>query len=228
MPAKTKSRPKRNRSCPLVPTLRFTPYAWSKLLYLRDRGETEVGGFGLSTPDDLFCIEDIRLIRQHTTVASVEFDDDAVTDFYDEQVDQGRQLEQFSRVWLHTHPGESAEPSNTDEQTFERVFGHVAWSVMMILARGGESYARLRFGSGPTAELEVPIDIAWEFPFPESDHAAWDDEYDRCVQPVHQTEWSNLKDLAGVPLDEEFVLPTDPRFLDFERSSFFDDEFDHF
>lgn len=228
MPAKNKPRPKRNRSHLTVPTLRFTPYAWSKLLYLRDRGETEVGCFGLSAADDLLCLEDIRLVRQQTSIASVEFDDEAVADFYDEQVDHGRPLEQFSRLWIHTHPGQSAEPSGTDEATFDRVFGQVAWSVMMILARGGESYARLRFGSGPTAELEVPIDIAWEFPFPESDHASWDDEYDRCVQPVSQTEWSNRKDLAGIQFDEEFVLPTDPRFLDMERSYLFDDEFEHF
>ena len=29
------------------PTLRFSPYAWAKLLFLRDLGETEVGGFGI-------------------------------------------------------------------------------------------------------------------------------------------------------------------------------------
>jgi len=32
---------------PKVPTLRFSPYAWAKLLYLRDRGDSEVGGFGI-------------------------------------------------------------------------------------------------------------------------------------------------------------------------------------
>ena len=29
--------------------LRFSPTAWAKLLYLRDFGRTEVGGFGIAT-----------------------------------------------------------------------------------------------------------------------------------------------------------------------------------
>lgn len=46
------------------PALRFTPLAWAKLLFLRDQGPTEVGGFGLSAADDLLLIEDVRMVRQ--------------------------------------------------------------------------------------------------------------------------------------------------------------------
>ena len=46
------------------PALRFTPYAWARLLFLRDAGPTEVGGFGISSPRDHLLIEDIRLVRQ--------------------------------------------------------------------------------------------------------------------------------------------------------------------
>jgi hypothetical protein len=28
--------------------LRFTPTAWAKLLYLRDAGQSEIGGFGMA------------------------------------------------------------------------------------------------------------------------------------------------------------------------------------
>ena len=38
--------------------LRFTPYAWAKLRFLRDVGETEVGGFGISRADDPLLVED--------------------------------------------------------------------------------------------------------------------------------------------------------------------------
>ena len=31
-----------------TPVLRFSPTAWAKLLFLRDYGETEVGGFGIA------------------------------------------------------------------------------------------------------------------------------------------------------------------------------------
>ena len=39
------------------PMLRFSPTAWAKLFYLRDLGDTEVGGFGISDPDDLLYVE---------------------------------------------------------------------------------------------------------------------------------------------------------------------------
>ena len=38
-------------------SLRLTPYAWAKLIYLRDLGETEVGGFGITAADDLLLVE---------------------------------------------------------------------------------------------------------------------------------------------------------------------------
>ena len=44
---------------PEPPSLRFSPTAWAKLLYLRDLGDTEVGGFGISAADDLLYVEDI-------------------------------------------------------------------------------------------------------------------------------------------------------------------------
>ena len=108
---KTRSR-KTNRPValpkkPRVPALRFSPYAWAKLLYLRDRGDTEVGGFGITCPKDLLFVEDVRLVRQRSTWASVRFDDAAVADFFDGEVDAGRQPEEFGRLWLHTHPGRS-------------------------------------------------------------------------------------------------------------------------
>ena len=88
----------------MTPTLRFTPTAWAKLLFLRDRGETEVGGFGISSPLDLLLIDDVRLIRQQCTSVTVAFDDQSVADFFDRQVDHGFRPEQFGRIWIHTHP----------------------------------------------------------------------------------------------------------------------------
>ena len=80
------------------PSLRFSPYAWGKLLYLRDRGDTEIGGFGLAAADDPLFIHDILTVKQHTTVTTVAFDDGAVADLFDEFVDQGLRPEQFGRV----------------------------------------------------------------------------------------------------------------------------------
>lgn len=105
----------------------------------------------------------MRTVRQETSSVTVEFDDAAVADFFDEMVDAGRAPESFARVWIHTHPGASAAPSAVDERTFDRVFGRCAWAVMFILARGGETYCRLRAltpGSRPMLqERQVPVRV---------------------------------------------------------------------
>jgi proteasome lid subunit RPN8/RPN11 len=129
------------------PVLTLSLNAWLKLQYLCHAADTEVGGFGISSNSNPLYIEDIVTVRQTCSVVSVEFDDAAVADFFDQQIERGRRPEQFARVWVHTHPGESAEPSATDEETFQRVFGRCNWSVMFILACGGQIYCRLRGNS---------------------------------------------------------------------------------
>ena len=162
---------------PAKPVLRFSPTAWAKLLFFRDHQETEVGGFGLSSPENLLFMEDFVTVRQEVTTVSVAFDDEAVADFFDRQVDAGRKPEQFARVWLHTHPGDSPFPTNTDEQTFARVFGRCQWAVMFILARNGKTHARLRFNVGPGGEISIPMEVDFSQPFGPSDHEAWKLEY---------------------------------------------------
>ena len=66
-----------------VPPLRLTPYAWAKLLHLRDLGETEVGGFGVAAPGDLLLVADVVLVRQQCSPVTVKFDDSAVADYFD-------------------------------------------------------------------------------------------------------------------------------------------------
>lgn len=200
MIASTKKRPTRqkkaNRSLPASipcrqPTVKFTPYAWSKLRYLRDLGPTEVGAFGIASAEDLLKIEDVRLVRQSCTCAYVEFDDESVADFFDEQVDAGRKPEQFARIWIHTHPGSSPLPSQTDEETFERCFGKVDWALMFILSREGKSYSRLRVNFGPTIQQPIRCEIDFDACYAGSDHAAWEDEYHSHVQPL-----DGFRDLA--------------------------------
>jgi proteasome lid subunit RPN8/RPN11 len=166
--------------------LRFSPTAWAKLLYLRDRGPTEVGGFGIASTDDLLFVEDIQLVRQTCTTVSVAFDDASVAEFFDDQVDAGRKPEQFARVWIHTHPGESATPSHVDEGTFERVFGSCDWAVMFVLARRGETYCRLRYRSGPGGQFEIRTDVDFDRQFAGTDFEAWAREYKTTVEPAPQ------------------------------------------
>jgi hypothetical protein len=157
--------------------LRFSPTAWAKLLFLRDSGDTEIGGFGVAHNDDLLFVEDVELVEQTCTWARVESDDQSVADFFDDQVDAGRRPEQFGRIWIHTHPGNSPQPSQTDEATFARVFGSSDWAVMFILDRGGQCYARLRYNVGPGVDVELPVDVDYSRPFEGSDMELWQAEY---------------------------------------------------
>jgi hypothetical protein len=180
------------------PVLRFSPTAWAKLLFLRDRGETEIGGFGISANDDPLYVVDLQLVLQTCTPVTVAFDDAAVADFFDAQVDLGKPISQVGRIWIHTHPGESAAPSATDEETFRRVFGRPDWAVMFILAQRGASSCRLRFNVGPGAELEIPNRIDFRRPFAPSDFESWEQEYAACVRP-DPTGWA--PDRCDLPTD---------------------------
>lgn len=170
----------------LPQTLRLSPTAWAKLLYFRDAGESEVGGFGISAAEDLLYIEDVELVGQTCDIASVTFDDQSVADYFDRQVDAGRSVSRVGRIWVHTHPGSCAQPSSKDQETFARVFGNTDWSVMFILARGGQTYARLEFHVGPGGSVLLPVEVDYSHPFPASDHAAWCETY---LDNVRLEEW---------------------------------------
>lgn len=209
--------PKKRRRKRRRPTLRFTPDVWAKLLYLRDRGVTEIGGFGISMRRNLLCVTEFRLIRQRSTPVSVAFDDAAVADYFDEQVDRGRVPEQFARIWCHTHPGHSPYPSGVDEETFARCFGNADWAIMFILAESGATYARLRFAAGPGGEIELPIDVHYGYEFPGSDFYAWNAEYLACVKEVDDAPPPNAPPAGDSiwgaggfelsPTEEELVVP---------------------
>jgi len=141
--------------------LTFSPLAWLKLQFMCHAGPTEVAAFGLATAHDQLYLEDILVVRQRCTPVTVAFDDEAVADLFDRMVDAGIPPERFARVWLHTHPGASVEPSGTDEQTFHRVFGGCDWAVMAILGRTGTTSARLTFNTGPGGSLNLPVQVDW-------------------------------------------------------------------
>jgi hypothetical protein len=203
---KNHSTKKRASRQAFAPTLRFSPSAWAKLIFLRDRGDTEVGGFGISADDDPLLVVDFQLVEQSCTDVTVRFDDLAVADYFDRQVDRGLQPSNFARMWVHTHPGQSAKPSWVDEQTFDRVFAATDWALMFILAQGGQTYARLRFNNGPGAALTVPVAVDYGRPFYASDFVAWDEEYQACV---HKEQLPPLTTSGSSP--EKHVNTPNPR-----------------
>jgi hypothetical protein len=173
---------------PTGPCLQFAPAAWIKLQRLCHLGNTEVGGFGVVLDPSELVVSEFVIVKQRCSPVSVAFDDEAVAGYFNTMVDRGLSPQQFARIWLHTHPGEGAQPSGVDDETFERAFGGCDWSVMFILARGGQVYTRLRFGTGPGGELEIPFAVRWDLPLGEVDEASWRAEYKSNVveEPLPQ------------------------------------------
>jgi hypothetical protein len=197
------------RTPPGVPRLVLSPAAWLKLTYLAHRAGGEVGGFGLSAGDDPLHVIEFATVRQRSGWASVGFDDDAVADHFDACADAGLPPDRCGRVWVHTHPGDSAEPSSTDEATFARAFGRCGWAVMMIVSRTGRTYARLSFSAGPGGSIPLPVSVDWPA-WPELIDgdgpgdggvtwerrvAAWREEFGANIRPAAEVPPGGLADL---------------------------------
>jgi proteasome lid subunit RPN8/RPN11 len=175
------------------PELRFDAVAWLKLQWFCHAGNTEIGGFGISgDPADLLRVTDFVTVKQRTTSASVDFDDDAVADFVDDCVVNAKlHPSQILRIWCHTHPGSSPHPSSTDERTFRDAFGRMDWAVMFIVSRTAQTYARLRLASGINASTEIPVVVDWSRLRNLSGErlaaaiSRWEREFEHNVIPCH-------------------------------------------
>jgi hypothetical protein len=167
---------------PREPRLAFAPIAWLKLMFFLHAGGTEVGGFGICAADDPLYVQDFVTVKQRATCVTVSFDDEAVADYFDGCADAGLPPARFARIWCHTHPGDSPEPSYTDEETFAAAFGACDWSVMFIVSRTGRTYARLSFAAGPGGTVLIPVGVDW---------AAWPQEAADAERPLHERaiEW---------------------------------------
>lgn len=139
----------------------LSPLAYLELSFYCHHAETEVAAMAISSADDPLYIDRIALVKQRASACYVELDDDAVADHIQACAEQGIAPARCGRIWMHTHPGNSATPSATDEQTFARAFGGCDWSIMFILARGGAIYARLQLASLPGLRIELAVKIDW-------------------------------------------------------------------
>jgi proteasome lid subunit RPN8/RPN11 len=192
------------------PVLRFSPAAWAKLLYFRDKTDNEIGGFGITESGDLLYVSDFVTVKQKVTIVSVSFEDEAVANFFDDQVDLGRKPEQFARVWMHCHPGDSPNPSITDRETFGRVFGGCQWAVLFVVDRSNQTYARLSFNTGPGANILIPVRVDYSHDFGPSDHDRWDAEYNANIMPEIRlsNNCKNSNNKTGSDI-HDFALPYD-------------------
>lgn len=178
------------------PRLVFSPLAWMKLQHFCHAVDVEIAGFAITRPDDPLYVEEFVTVRQKNSAVTVEMDDQAVADFLDRAVDAGLPPSRVMRIWIHTHPGSSPEPSHVDETTFARVFGRCDWAVMFIVDRAGNTYARLSLNVGPGAAVHLPVSVAWsDWPTVVNDPvfsmpnrlAEWRMELAGNIQPVPET-----------------------------------------
>lgn len=126
--------------------LRFTPQAWEKVVYLRDNVDTEISMIGISSEDDPLVVEDIRVVKQMASSVETDIDDEAICEHLQWCVESGIGPHRGMRIFLHTHPGNSASPSQKDEEKIWKAafFKHHPWYIMFIVSRGGEVYTRMR------------------------------------------------------------------------------------
>lgn len=185
-------------------SLRFSPTAWAKLSYLRDLGPTEVSGFGITDFEDPLYVVDFVTVKQQCTAVTTKMDPDAISEMLEDYVEAGYQPWQLQSIWIHTHPMDSARPSGTDENTFEESFDKNNWSIMFILAKGGQTSCRLKIhnplklkGFDESISVEVPVEIDFNsYDFEPSNHAEWEKEYKENVvefkpKPVQRSKGNN-------------------------------------
>lgn len=159
-------------------TLRFTAFAYAKLLYFRDRGSTEVAGFCITGTEDPLLVTDFQLIKQKCTGATFELDPNDIVDYMDRMVDTEIMPWACSNILAHTHPpGCSPSPSEIDEENFRKAFTKPSWAIMLIVADGGKAYCRLKINVGPGVEKLLKVEVDFSQSFKASDHEVWDAEY---------------------------------------------------
>lgn len=179
----------------MLDKLRFTPYAWAKMVYLRDKGDTEVSFFAITRSADLGLVIDLQMPKQIDSAAFTEFKEEELVDFFEDMVEQGFQPEEFARIWCHTHPGASASPSGQDEETFKKEFAAPNWAIMFILGKTDKPFenkfsitCRLKcknhpelahvIGSHVSKDIPVEVDYgADSYAVDSGARAAWDAEY---------------------------------------------------
>lgn len=154
-------------------------------------GNTEIGGFGITAADNPFLVEDFVTVNQENYSFFVKFDDEAVANFFEDQVEAGKHPSQFGRIWLHTHPGASPFPSGVDEDTFKKAFGNCDQAVMFIMAENGPVYARLRKGED---EFFLNVDIQFDAEYRKLDPEAWKKEF---AENIHAVAWREAGNTLG-------------------------------
>jgi hypothetical protein len=177
----------------------LSPLAFLKLQFFLHVGDTAVGGFGVSGSENLLYIDDFVTVRQTASPVGVSLEAGAVAEHLAAMQELGYCPDQCARIWILTHPGLWAQPSRADERTFAEACDGCDWSLLFILDRTGQAYARLQYHAGPQKRTILPVRIDW---------AAWAqlrmDSREMLGSP--QQDWMNQY-LQHVRVESAFALP---------------------
>jgi hypothetical protein len=91
-----------------------------------------------------------------------------------------------------------------DEETFARAFGSSSWAAMFILARGGKTYCRLQFSTGPGGGFQIPVAVDFDREFAASDSTSWSLEYANCVRAAEEFDCLAMRRTAAFTDDAVF------------------------
>lgn len=158
-------------------TLRFTAYAWAKLIWMRDRGRVEVAGYGITSTEDPLLVVDFVLVKQKCTEVTFELDPEDGIEYAERMMDAGLMPWMTQNLLIHTHPSNCPRPSVTDEENFNKAFSHCNWAIMLIIAQGGEVYCRLKINVAPGVIKLLKVEVDYSVPFEGSKEHEWDKEY---------------------------------------------------
>lgn len=162
-------------------TLKFSPYVWAKMRWMRDRGPTEIAGYGITGTKDPLLVTDLILVKQKSTSVTFDLDPEDGIEHTERMMDQGIPPWACMNILCHTHPGVDPTPSGIDETNFKKAFSHPDWAIMFILADNNHAYCRLKINIGPGVIKEMKVMVDWNIPFLGSDIEKWKEEYNSKV-----------------------------------------------
>lgn len=171
------------------PTLTWSPYAFAKINFMMHNGDVEIAGFAISSKENPFYVYDFVMIPQNNMATNVEFQDDEIAIFQDRMMSEGIEPVECTRIWCHTHPNMSANPSGVDESNFKDNCGDGDWAIMFIVSKTNDIYARLKYRhpiTGDFMHVRMDVVIDWASEFYGSSHEEWEAEYN---DNVNETKW---------------------------------------
>ena len=114
------------------------------MLCLAQEGKNELAGFGISSESNPLLVEEFVLVKHFATPATFEFCPDAMAEHMEAMAARGISPDRCMKIYIHTHPHESADPSHTDWNEFADFAASSDFAVMFIMARGGLTTCTLR------------------------------------------------------------------------------------